>query len=76
MIAVNLGTGSPEEARDWVEYCNSPTGTRNADLRAANGCPEPHAVPFWCLGNEMDGLGNSVTSQRPSTRSARSRRPR
>ncbi|MCE2391708.1 MAG: alpha-N-arabinofuranosidase [Proteobacteria bacterium] len=56
MLAVNLGTGTPEEARDWVEYCNSPVGTRNADLRAANGSAEPHAVPLWCLGNEMDGF--------------------
>ena len=56
MLAVNLGTGSPEEARDWVDYCNSPTGTRNADLRAGNGSEAPHAVPLWCLGNEMDGV--------------------
>src|SRR5260221_5525684 len=26
MMAVNLGTGTPEEARNWVEYCNSPVG--------------------------------------------------
>jgi len=55
MLTVNLGTGTPEEARNWVEYCNSPTGTLYADMRAANGCPEPHAVKLWCLGNEMDG---------------------
>lgn len=55
MLCVNLGTGTPEEARDWVEYCNSPAGTRNADLRVANGSEAPHAVPLWCLGNEMDG---------------------
>lgn len=55
MLAVNLGTGTPEEARNWVEYCNSPTGTRFADLRADNGSDAPHAVPLWCLGNEMDG---------------------
>ena len=55
MIAVNLGTGSPEEARDWVEYCNSPAGTRFADQRASNGSTEPFDVPIWCLGNEMDG---------------------
>ncbi len=55
MLTVNLGTGSPEEARNWVEYCNSPCGTRYADLRAANGNGEPHAVKLWCLGNEMDG---------------------
>ena len=55
MLTVNLGTGTPEEARDWVEYCNCPAGTRYADLRAANGSREPHAVNLWCLGNEMDG---------------------
>ena len=55
MLTVNLGTGTPEEARDWVEYCNCPRGTRYADLRAGNGFPEPYGVDLWCLGNEMDG---------------------
>jgi alpha-N-arabinofuranosidase len=55
MITVNLGTGTPEEAANWVEYCNSPVGTRYADMRAANGSPEPYGVKLWCLGNEMDG---------------------
>ncbi len=55
MLAVNLGTGTPEEAADWVEYSNAPTGTQWADARAANGRPEPWRVPLWCLGNEMDG---------------------
>jgi alpha-N-arabinofuranosidase len=27
MLTVNLGTGTPEEARNWVEYCNCPAGT-------------------------------------------------
>jgi alpha-N-arabinofuranosidase len=55
MLTVNLGTGTPEEARNWVEYCNCPAGTRYADLRAANGNRAPHDVRLWCLGNEMDG---------------------
>ena len=55
MITVNLGTGSPEEARDWVEYCNCPAGTRLADMRAAGGHAQPYGVSLWCLGNEMDG---------------------
>ena len=55
MMTVNLGTGTPEEARNWVEYCNSPLGTKYADLRRANGSPNPHDVKLWCLGNEMDG---------------------
>ena len=55
MLTVHLGTGSPEEARNWVEYCNCPAGTKYADMRARNGSSEPHAVRLWCLGNEMDG---------------------
>ncbi len=65
MMAVNLGTGTPEEARNWVEYCNSPTGSRYADMRESNGRPEPYGVPLWCLGNEMDGpwqLGHGPAS--------------
>ena len=44
MLAVNLGSGTAEEARNWVEYCNGPTGTKYGDLRAANGHPEPYGV--------------------------------
>ncbi len=55
MLAVNLGTHGPEAARNLVEYCNAPVGAQYADRRAANGHPEPHHVPVWCLGNEMDG---------------------
>ena len=55
MLAVNLGTGTPEEAADWVEYCNSTRSTAIVAERRANGAPDPMAVPLWCLGNEMDG---------------------
>jgi alpha-N-arabinofuranosidase len=55
MLTVNLGTGTPEEARNWVEYCNCPSGTKYADMRVANGNSNPYGVKLWCLGNEMDG---------------------
>jgi alpha-N-arabinofuranosidase len=55
MLGVNLGTRGPDEARAYVEYCNHPGGSRWSDLRATHGYREPHAVKFWCLGNEMDG---------------------
>lgn len=55
MLAVNLGTGTLEEAAALVEYCNAPAGTQYADLRVANGRREPYGVKYWCLGNEMDG---------------------
>ncbi len=55
MLTVNLGTGTPEEARNWVEYCNSSGETKYASLRVQNGHAIPHEVKLWCLGNEMDG---------------------
>jgi alpha-N-arabinofuranosidase len=55
MLGVNLGTGTIADAAALVEYCNAPTGTSYADLRAEHGYVTPHAVKYWCLGNEMDG---------------------
>src|SRR6266404_4815304 len=55
LLAVNLGTGTPEEAAGLVEYCNVEKGTRWSDLRRKHGVAEPHRVQHWCLGNEMDG---------------------
>ncbi len=55
MLGVNLGTRGPHEAREYLEYCNHPGGTKLSDLRASHGFKEPHGVKFWCLGNEMDG---------------------
>lgn len=55
MLAVNLGTRGIEDACNLLEYCNHPSGTKWSDLRRVHGYPEPHAVPIWCLGNEMDG---------------------
>ncbi|MCY4062420.1 MAG: alpha-N-arabinofuranosidase [Chloroflexi bacterium] len=55
MLAVNLGTGTIQDAANLVEYCNAPTGSHYADLRAANGHEDPYGIKYWCLGNEMDG---------------------
>ncbi len=55
MLAVNLGTRGPDDARRLVEYCNHPSGTQLSDLRRAHGWEKPHEVKFWCLGNEVDG---------------------
>jgi alpha-N-arabinofuranosidase len=55
MMAVNLGTGTPREAGDLVEYCNFPGGTELSDRRRNNGHEQPFGIHTWCLGNEMDG---------------------
>lgn len=55
VFAVNLGTKGIENAVSLLEYCNLPKGTLYSDYRVKNGSEEPYAIPFWCLGNEMDG---------------------
>jgi len=55
-FAVNMGTGTIEEAQRWVEYCNIEQGPYYAELRKRHGYPEPHNITYWSLGNEMDGF--------------------
>ena len=56
LMAVNLGTGSPQDGANLAEYCNFKEGTYYSDLRKRNGRKEPYKVESWCLGNEMDGV--------------------
>jgi alpha-L-arabinofuranosidase len=55
MLAINLGSRGLDEARNFVEYVNGPTGSYWGDLRKSNGHAAPFDVKLWCLGNEMDG---------------------
>lgn len=55
MMAVNLGTRGPDEARALVEYCNHKSNSKYSDMRIAHGFKDPWNVKLWCLGNEMDG---------------------
>lgn len=55
MLAINLGSRGLDEARNFVEYVNGPTGSYWGDLRKKNGRAKPFDVKLWCLGNEMDG---------------------
>ena len=56
-ICLNVGSGSPEEALSWLEYCNYAGDSSYARLRAENGHPEPYKVKYWGVGNENWGCG-------------------
>jgi alpha-N-arabinofuranosidase len=55
LISVNDGSGTPQEAADWIQYCNGEVDTPMGALRAANGHPEPYGVKYWEIGNEVWG---------------------
>jgi len=54
-VCINAGTGTLDDARYWVEYCNYAKGTYYSDLRIKYGNEEPYKVKYWALGNETDG---------------------
>src|SRR5258706_10557244 len=62
-ISGNVGSGSPREMRDWVEYCHHPAGSTLSDLRRANGGDQPFTVQFWGVGNEPWGCGGHFTPE-------------
>lgn len=59
-VCLNVGSGTVEESRSWVEYCNASQSTALVDLRRENGHPEPYGVRFWGIGNESWGCGGSM----------------
>ncbi len=60
-ICANVGSGSPREARDWVEYCNFAGESTLALQRGKNGRKPPWSVKHWGVGNENWGCGGNFT---------------
>jgi alpha-L-arabinofuranosidase len=56
-LVCNVGTGTPQEAREWLEYCNCGGDSALTRLRTENGAPAPYDVKFWGIGNENWGCG-------------------
>jgi alpha-L-arabinofuranosidase len=55
MMTTNVGSGTAQEAADWVEYCNGPADSKWGAERAKNGHPEPYNIEYWFIGNEIFG---------------------
>ncbi|MDY6946119.1 MAG: alpha-L-arabinofuranosidase C-terminal domain-containing protein [Pseudomonadota bacterium] len=61
-LSVNVTTGTPGEARDWLQYMTEPAESALGRQRAANGHPQPYQVPFVGIGNETWGCGGNMTA--------------
>jgi alpha-N-arabinofuranosidase len=62
-IAGNVGTGTPEEMSNWLEYLNYNGSSTLADQRRQNGRQQPWNVSFWGVGNESWGCGGDMTPE-------------
>ncbi|HJQ24997.1 MAG TPA: alpha-N-arabinofuranosidase [Blastocatellia bacterium] len=56
----NLGSGSPQEMMEWIEYMTSDSDSTLANLRRQNGRDKPWRVPFFAVGNESWGCGGEM----------------
>lgn len=56
-VCANVGSGTPREMMQWLEYCNYAGDTTLARQRAAYGHPEPYGIKYWGIGNENWGCG-------------------
>jgi alpha-N-arabinofuranosidase len=62
-IAGNVGSGTPEEMMDWVEYLTFDGDSEMANLRKQNGREKPWKVKYFGVGNENWGCGGNMTPE-------------
>ncbi len=62
-ICLNVGSGTVQEASEWVEYVTSSNISPMTDLRKQNGRQEPWKVRYWGVGNENWGCGGNMTPE-------------
>ena len=60
-LSVNVGSGTPQEAAEWLEYLTTAQPTTLAKERSANGHPAPYKVAFLGIGNESWDCGGNMT---------------
>jgi alpha-N-arabinofuranosidase len=59
-ITGNLGSGSPQEMMEWIEYMTSDSDSALARLRRQNGRDKPWKLHYFAVGNESWGCGGEM----------------
>ncbi len=59
-LSINVGSGTVQEAAEWVEYITSSNKSPMTDLRKKNGREKPWNVKYWGIGNENWGCGGEM----------------
>lgn len=62
-VAGNMGSGSPQEMAQWVEYMTSDLDTTLTRERKRNGREKPWKVKYFGVGNESWGCGGNMTPE-------------
>lgn len=59
-ISGNVGSGTIQEMREWIEYITFDGESTLANLRAANGRKKPWKLRYFGIGNENWGCGGNM----------------
>jgi len=62
-LSLNLGSGTPQEAAEWLEYLTTTQPTTLGKERAANGHPAPYKIAYLGIGNESWDCGGNMTPE-------------
>ncbi len=60
-VSVNVGSGTPQDAAEWLEYLTAAQATTLGKERATNGHPSPYFIPYLGIGNESWDCGGNMT---------------
>lgn len=61
-INVNVGTGTPQEAAEWLEYMTTTQPSALGQQRAANGHKTPYRIKYLGIGNESWACGGAMSA--------------
>jgi alpha-N-arabinofuranosidase len=61
-INCNVGSGSVQETREWIEYVNCDKETDLVNLRRRNGREKPWNIKYIGIGNENWGCGGNMSA--------------
>ena len=59
-VSINVGSGTFEEASEWLAYMTADQRSAAGAERAANGHAEPYKVKYLGIGNETWGCGGNM----------------
>jgi alpha-N-arabinofuranosidase len=59
-VTGNVGSGTPREMMEWVEYMTSDAVSPMANLRRQNGREKPWRLPYFGIANEPWGCGGNM----------------
>jgi alpha-N-arabinofuranosidase len=59
-VTGNVGSGTPQEMMEWVEYMTSDAVSPMANERRKNGREKPWRLPYFGIANEPWGCGGNM----------------